>query len=95
MTMYRKQHPFSKQAAFQFSGVRSAASQYLTPSYIRNSIMNNIPEILAGAAGLAGGAYIGNKSYQNAVPPVKALPRLNHEPLVQPYYQNPMSAGNA
>lgn len=57
--------------------------------------MNNIPEILAGAAGLAGGAYIGNKSYQNAVPPVKALPRLNHEPLVQPYYQNPMSAGNA
>ena len=95
MSMYLSQHPFTKRAAIHLAGIGSTISRYATPAYIRNAVRSHIPEILAGTIGLAGGAYTGNKAYQNTIPPVKALPRLNHEPLVEPYYQHPLSTGNA
>lgn len=95
MSMYADQHPFTKQAAINLAGISSTISRYAAPAYMRNAIRSHIPEILAGTLGLAGGAYMGNKAYQNTIPPVKALPRLNHEPLVEPYYQNPLSTGKA
>lgn len=90
MSMYASQHPMQKQSSVGtvFSNVRNVASKYTNPAYLRNTVMQNLPEILSGAAGLSGGAYIGNQIYQNTIPPVRSLPRLAHEQLIDPYYQN-------
>ena len=95
MSTYAEQHPLGKQAAVTPAGLGTALSRYITPMYMRNAIRSRMPEIMAGAFGLAGGAYFGNMAHQNAVPPVRALPRLHHQPLVEPYYQHPFSAGKA
>jgi len=94
MSMYAEQHPLLKQAALP--GVRALGKNIRSNTNLanlRSTVMGKLPEILALSMGLTGGAYLGNKAYNNTIPPVKSLPRLNHEPLVEPSYQQPTSVG--
>lgn len=57
------------------------------PGYLKNvvkdAVKNNIPEIIGGTIGLAGGAYMGNQAFNNSLPPVRALPNLDQSPYIE------------
>ena len=53
-----------------------------------NIVKNKKPEIAGAVAGTAGGAYMGNQAYNNAIPSVRALPDIQPSPYIateQPY----------
>ena len=93
-SMYHRARPMTKAAALTFPGVlgRYVASgkQFLGNAYTsaRNYAKNN-PLTVAGAGlGLLGGTWLGNKAYEAQIPQVRALPRLEQRPMIDPYYQN-------
>ena len=80
----------TKAAALTFPGVLgryiASGKQFLGNAY--TSAKNN-PLTVAGAGlGLLGGTWLGNKAYEAPIPQVRALPRLEQRPMIDPYYQN-------
>ena len=57
------------------------------PGYFRNAIGTMAreykPELIGGAIGIGGGAYIGNKAFNNSLPPVRTLPHLEQSPYLE------------
>lgn len=93
-SMYHRARPMTKVAALPFRGVLgkyiAPGKQFLGNAYTsaRNYAKNN-PLTVAGAGlGLLGGAWLGNKAYEAQIPQVRALPRLEQRPMIDPYYQN-------
>jgi hypothetical protein len=41
------------------------------------------PELIGGAAGIIPGVYMGNKAFNNSLPPVRTLPSLEQSPYIE------------
>lgn len=93
-SMYYLAHPLIKTAAVLppglFTNVVARGKKFLSSPYghIRDYMKEN-PLATAGAgAALVGGTWLGNKAYEAQIPQVRALPRLEQRPMINPYYQN-------
>lgn len=96
MIAYYNFHPLNKYANFKsiqtplinfyknsIKSLNDKIKNLKDPNYYKDFIKNNAIEIAGGATGLIGGAYLGNKLYNNSLPPVRALPEIQQSPLLE------------
>lgn len=70
MNAYRSFHPAFEKIAINWKNLRSWPGKH-------------IPELAGTAAGLGGGAWLGNMAYKNAMPNVRSLPRLDQAEVIR------------
>lgn len=63
-------------------GNKGVALQPSIASRLKRFASNNKLGIAGTIAGAAGGIYLGNEAYKNAIPPVRSLPLLGQEPYI-------------
>lgn len=94
VSMYHPAPPMPKEASFVstplFSRGSNTAKNYFSRQLGRLvGYAQKNPAVVSGAGlGLLGGTWLGNKAYEVQIPPVRALPRLEQRPMIDPYYQN-------
>lgn len=99
MLAYYKQHPgargglvkkaTSNALARFFLGLRKQIPNMRSlGAHTRQFARNNVSGIAGVAAGAAGGAWLGNKAYNNAIPPVRQLPGLEQQPQIGVWQPN-------
>ena len=94
VSMYHLAHPMPKEAGFvsapPFSRGSNTAKNYFSRQLGRLvGYAQKNPAVVSGAGlGLLGGTWLGNKAYEAQIPQVRALPRLEQRPMIDPYYQN-------
>lgn len=87
MLAYRRFHPFEKQAQWrghllEFASENARALKaklkaMKTPQFWKDTAKAFAPEMAGIGAGVTGGGIYGNMAYKNAIPSVRALPRLD------------------
>lgn len=93
MLAYYKQHPGARGGLVKKATSNALARFFLglrkhIPSVknlgtqTRQFARNNAIGIAGVAAGAAGGAWLGNKAYNNAIPPVRELPGIEPRPQI-------------
>lgn len=63
-------------------GRRGITPQQTLTGRLKQFARNNKLGIAGSIAGTAGGIWLGNEAYRNAVPPVRSLPQLEQEPFI-------------
>lgn len=81
MLYYYKAMPLAKTAA-AFSHFYPAGFLGRGLARMGRTFRNRALGIAGAAAGAAGGAWLGNKAYNNAIPPVKQLPGVEQLPNI-------------
>ncbi len=64
------------------TGNKGSAPQPSLSSRVKHFARNNKLGIAGTLAGTAGGIWLGNEAYRNAIPPVRSLPLLGQEPYI-------------